>query len=88
MANDPRVLKLLPLFVSSQYPCILTRKKGVSHELMNLVEELAVEIPMTKLHNILEINYAKHFTTSHLQFLSYLDYIRSTRSMYKHDGRS
>jgi hypothetical protein len=66
LANHPHVMKLLLSFITSQYPCILTKKKGVSKELMNLIEELAVEIPMAKLHSILQLLYGKQFIYSFL----------------------
>ena len=76
-------MKLLPPFITTQYPCILTKKKGVSKELMDLIEELAVEIPMAKLHSILQLLYGKRYTTSHLQFLTYLQYIKRANSLHR-----
>jgi hypothetical protein len=84
LSNDIDVLKLLPKFISMQYPCELTARRGLSNDLFDVIEELAVEVSMRKIQSVLRSLYAKKFTRNHLLFLLVLQYISEADSIHKH----
>jgi hypothetical protein len=63
LSNDENVLKLLPNFITAQYPCQLTQRRGLSYDALDVIEELAVEVPILKIHSVLRALYAREVHT-------------------------
>ena len=83
LTTDENVLQFLPQFIVSQYPCKLTKRNGLSDELVDLIDELAVEVPMLKIESLLQSLHAKRYARHHLDFLLFFKYTTQANSIVK-----